>query len=89
MADEPSAELFDHVNRSVCVGVVADGKRVRAERILRFDCLEARRRRNSGRLRCRWRCLIGRELDHGADHGSILTAVALATLRLYVRERRT
>jgi hypothetical protein len=27
------------------------------------------------------------QLDHRADHGSILTAVVLATLRLYVRER--
>jgi hypothetical protein len=50
MADEPSAELFDHVNRSVCASVVANAKRVCAERILRFDCLEARHCRNSERL---------------------------------------
>ena len=35
MANEPSAALFDHVNRSACAGVVADGNKVGAERILR------------------------------------------------------
>jgi hypothetical protein len=47
MADEPSAELFNHVNRSVCASVVADSKRVCSESILRFDCLASRHCRNS------------------------------------------
>jgi hypothetical protein len=42
MADEPSTELFDHSTGPSARASSPTAKGVRAERILRFDCLEAR-----------------------------------------------